>query len=252
MTLDVVVPLHAKDVALLPWCLRGIRRHIRHRNIYVVAAAPLAAAVRRDRRAIFVDEDAVVPGISAATFDEGVWPWYFQQILKLGMAARLDGDHYLTVDADTVFVRDVDMLDGSRALYDYRPDPVATYRSAFERLTGLKAETGYSFVTHHMVFARSIVLEMIGSFVGRGTWVDQIVEVARDGWPTFMLWTFSEFETYGNYLACRHPQRMRLRLLRSFEDPTMPRRRSLWRLAWRYHYVSFHHYLRTDAGRQAS
>ena len=106
MIVDAVVPYHAKDRDLLRWNIAGIRNCLDVSRILVVCNRKCKLDVERVG-ATFVDEESVVEGLDISSFSHWRWYWYFQQILKLGMADKVDTDYYLVVDSDTVFLREV-------------------------------------------------------------------------------------------------------------------------------------------------
>ena len=127
MKVDTVVPFHSKDRDLLPWCIRGIRDHLDVARILVVANQASRQDVERVG-AVFLDEDSVVEGLTASFLPSQRWGWYFQQILKLGMADKVNTDYYLVVDADTVFLREVTFFNSNgKPLYATSTEYYQTY-----------------------------------------------------------------------------------------------------------------------------
>jgi hypothetical protein len=240
MKVDAVVTFHSKDRELLPWCIRGIRNHLEVARILVVASRGSRQDVERTD-AIFVDEDSVVESLTASFHPSQRWGWYFQQILKLGMADRVDTDYYLVVDADTVFLRRVTFFnDDGKPLYATSTEYCQAYFDVFEHLLGFIANREYSFITNHMVFHRDIVKEMRSSFRGAVPWYMCIVKYVEPQAPWYSEAQFSEYETYGHYIKAFHPDELNVRPLRWRTVDCLPTEGLRKKFAKLYDFCTFH------------
>ena len=239
-----VVTYHPKDWDVLRWCIYGLTRKLKCSKIYVVGRSSERERVAKlDSAVSYIDEDEVVPGLTASSFSHGRWGWYFQQILKLSVSNILSEPYYLTVDADTVFLRSIKFFDGNRTLYATGSEYHAAYFQFFEKLLGFPAQREFSFITHHMLFCSAIVREMIGKFRCDAAWWVAVSEcMASNG-----AMSFSEFETYGHYVKAVHPESFRTRQLRWRNVPGNPTWIKLQALALRYHFCSFHSYTRNQS-----
>jgi Family of unknown function (DUF6492) len=249
MAFDIVIPFHPKDGDLLPWCVQGVRRHLDAARILGVTAAsarPLVEAAG----ATFVDEDSVVEGVTAASVKQKGWGWYFQQILKFGMAAKVQTDYFACVDADTVFLNDVELIDREgRPQYATGTEYHRPYFDTFQEMMGFPAQREYSFIVHHMIFNRRLIEELIGQMRPRSPWYENITALAGNPAPDGSTLRFSEYETYGHYLKAKHPEELNIRPLKWTNLAVAPSERLLGRLGKRYDYCSFHAYARpTGAG----
>lgn len=239
MKVDVVIPFHHKDIDTLPWCIEGIRSNLPASRILVIGSGASKPLVEK-HSIEFVDEDTVVPGLAFSSYSDKRWGWYFQQILKLGIADRIKTSHYLAVDADTVFLKKTALFSASgKPLYatsesieHHKP-----YFEGFERLLGFSARREYSFVVHHMLFNKQRVIEMRELFAGGPPWHDAIIRRMEQGLP------FSEYETYGHYLKRNYPDDFELRELRWSDIWVLPTPLLIRRLSTHYDFCSFHaHY----------
>ncbi|MBI4525300.1 MAG: hypothetical protein HY695_15975 [Deltaproteobacteria bacterium] len=248
MKIDVVITYHPKDRDLLLGCLQGIRRHVHFARVLVVCRRECKAEVE-SAGAYFVDEDSVVDGLSYGSFSGDRWGWYFQQILKLGIADRVDTDYYLVVDADTVFLRDVSFLNSrGKPLYVTGNEYHQPYFDVFEQLLGFSANREYSFIAHQMIYNRSIVREMRCRFRDCSPWYMNIVRYVEPQSPWFSISQFSEQETYGHYLKACHPDEVNIRPLKWGNIPFLPTKNLRFLLARYYDYCSFHLYNRRKPG----
>jgi hypothetical protein len=243
---NAYITLHQKDAAVLPYCVQGLRARPEISNITVIAGPGLAALCRR-LDVLFLDEDDVVPGVKHDTLGNPRWGWYFQQILKLGIAWLEQDEYYLVVDADTVFLHQVRFLSASGLpLYTPASEYHLPYFTSFERLLGFKPQREASFIAHHMVFQCDLVKEMCSAFGPNPLWWRNIVDCMEPKPPDFSDSRFSEYETYGHYVQKEHPGLLTLRSLRWRNVAEMPSKRRLRRLARDYDFVSFQEYLRTE------
>lgn len=248
MKVDTVVPFHSKDRDLLPWCIRGIRDHLDVARILVVANRESRQEIER-MGAVFVDEDSVVEGLTASFLPSRRWGWYFQQILKLGMADKVNTDYYLVVDADTLFTREVALFNNdSKPLYAIGSEFHKQYFDVIEQLLGFRANRECSFITNHMVFNQRIVKEMRSSFRGTGPWYMCIVKYVEPQAPLYSEAQFSEYETYGHYIKAVHPDELNVRPLRWRTADCLPTKGLLKKLASLYDFCTFHESRRKPDG----
>lgn len=243
-SIDAVIPYHAKDRAILPLCLQGLRANLPVARVLIVCAAAEQAFVEA-LGCEFVDQDTVIAGLTRAAHPGPRYGWYFQQLLKLGMADLVNTSHYLVVDSDTVFLHSLPLLDAAgRVLLTQASEYHRPYFDTFERLLGFPAPREYSFVAHHMIFDRELVRQLRGELLGKEPWYAKIMAaVGRDA-PDVIDSRFSEYETYGHYLKACHPDEFRIRTLKwsNVDFPPTPYR--LFRLGQVFDYCSFHRYLR--------
>jgi hypothetical protein len=189
-----------------------------------------------------MDEDSVVPGLTAGTVRRENWGWYFQQAIKLGYAAHARTNYYACVDADTIFLRRTDLLDASgRPQYATGTEFHKPYFDTFRELLEFSADRKFSYIAHHMIFNRAIVSEMLARFRPLPRWGENISNICARGGPPQ---AFSEYETYGHYAAAMHPGEITIRPLRWMNVGIAPTPRLLRRLARDYDFCSFHAYSR--------
>jgi hypothetical protein len=239
--IDAVVPFHPRDEGTLNWCVQGIRNHLDVARILVVCNREYRPQVE-GANAVFFDEDTVVEGLTARSFPHMRWGWYFQQILKLGMADRVETEYYLVIDADTVFLNPVSFFSAAgKPLYATASECHRPYFHTFEQLLGFKADREYSFVAHHMVFNRHIVREMRQRFRRCSPWFENIVQCMDS---SSNCGCFSEYETYGHYVKAVHLGEIQIRPLKWINVPLSPSHGLFQYLSRCYDYCSLHAYMR--------
>lgn len=241
MKVDVVIPFHSKDLGTLPWCIAGIQSHLPSSRILVIGRNTTRTDVER-LGVEFVDEDTVVPGLQLSSYSGNRWGWYFQQILKLGIADRIKSEYYLIVDADTVFLKKVPLFSPTgKPLYSTDRQIHAPYFETFEHLFGFPAEPKFSYIVHHMLFNKQRIIEMRMQIKSKNlAWHLAIVECMEQQRP------FSEYESYGQYMQKMHSDEYALRPLLCSDIWITPTRLLIRRLATYYDLCSFHsHYRET-------
>jgi hypothetical protein len=244
--MNAYITLHPKDASTLRYCVDGIMQCPGIARVYAISGRWARGLCHR-LAVSWVDEDSVVPGVAHASFREPRWGWYFQQILKLGVAWVEREDCYLVVDADTVFVRPVRFFsEDGRTCFATASEHHEPYFETFERMLRCKPCNTMSFIAHHMVFHCARVREMCSAFGPDPLWWRNIAACLEPRAPHFSRSQFSEYETYGNYVAARYPDRILIRPLRWRNLDVRPSRRQVRRFAGEYDFVSFQEYLRTE------
>ena len=199
-------------------------------------AGELLAGENRGDRVGFINEDDLVPfddvyGIiedimkdilAGRKLPRGVVGWYYQQFLKMEYSKKCGDEFYFIWDGDTVPCKSFSMFaeDGNTPYFDLKQEYHAEYFDTISALfSGVKKVIGPSFISEHMLMDTNIMREMIGeiekndSLQGK-TYYEKIMraipaEKIQDS-------SFSEFETFGTYVAVKHPDRYRLREWHSF------------------------------------
>lgn len=181
-------------------------------------------------RVDFIDENSIIPFdkvyevMSDALVEtypgkipRGVVGWYYQQFLKLQYAFSCPDEYYLVWDGDTVPCKNFSMFkEGTQTPYfDMKTEYNERY---FETISLIFPEMykclGKSFISEHMLFNKALVKQMLEEIEGKDNikgrqFYEKIVNVIE---PSKLLETsFSEFETYGTYVAFRNPSLYRLK-----------------------------------------
>lgn len=203
--IDVVIPVIAKDLEILPLCIEGVRRCVAHpiKGIYLVA--PDDERVKEfcaEHGLIFVDETSVL-GIRAKDLNIIVdgrdrSGWLFQQLIKLsGKVGTCD--RYLCIDSDHILVRRHVFVteEGKTVFYMSYEKHEPYYRNIHRLFPELKL-SHLSYVAHKMLFSKEILSRLhedLAKSTGK-TWVQAII----DNYDRSSFADFSEFELYGNYV----------------------------------------------------
>ncbi len=144
--------------------------------------------------------------------------WYYQQFLKLEFYKICPDEYYLCWDADTIPLKNIEMLNPSGTPYfDIRSEHVNSYFDTIKNLFGFDKAIKQSFVSEHMLFSKYLVEEMLedilSSSLKGNTFYEKIFSAIRQPFQGF-----SEFETYGSWVAQKHPLAYRLRDWKSIRN----------------------------------
>jgi hypothetical protein len=193
--LDIVIPIVEKDIESAEHVVNSVRAFVMHPLGKIYFVAPESQRIRdlaHRMGVIFVHEDTAIPSFKNGFHKRG---WIKQQYIKLNADSFVENDHYLVVDADTVFVRPhVFVLKGKtyfNVLRGYTQD-----RKYFtQEAVGTKKFYNLDFTAHHMVFEKE-KLKIMKKHIEekhKKSWADALNEISTpDAW-------FSEYELYANF-----------------------------------------------------
>lgn len=223
---DVLIPCHGRDLALLPLVLAGARLGVGPalgRITVVVPDADVdAATVAVDDPASDVEvrgESAVLPAGLIAAVRSAVparrHGWVLQQLVKLHGAAGPDRDATLLLDADTVLLTRRTWVDAQgrqllTPVHEWHP-PYARHHARF--WSDRTPRLGLSFVAHHQLVRRDVLAAMFGTptAAGLAAWLH-----AAD-WAVDC--PVSEYHDYGTWLSTRDPDRAVMAAFRNVRSP---------------------------------
>ncbi|WP_051538016.1 DUF6492 family protein [Butyrivibrio proteoclasticus] len=184
----------------------------------------------------FIDENDVIPFgevhalvaermkdiLAGRELPRGITGWYYQQFLKMQYAFRCEDEYYLVWDGDTIPCKELVMFqeESGKPYLDLKHENHPEY---FETmgviLPGLHKVIGRSFISEHMLMKTELMKKLVRDIE------------ANDALPGTKFWekimnaippekiqssAFSEFETYGTYVALREPDVYKLRDWHSF------------------------------------
>lgn len=208
-------------------------------NLCFIGAPKVGEIARNSairEHAKWVDENDIIPfddvhkcmasRLSCILGDEplprGVTGWYYQQFLKMQYSYICEDEYYMVWDGDTVPCRKINMFSpetGQPYLdlkHEYHPE---YFETMGKLLPGFGKVIERSFISEHMLFRCDIMrgliadIEKNNSIPGEKFWekIINAIEPEKMGDSSF-----SEFETYGTYVALRHPSVYKLREWHSF------------------------------------
>ncbi len=209
--IDVVIPIIAKDLHILPLCLEGVRRQVNHpiQQIYIVAPASdeiIQFCVAHHLQ--FVNETSVL-GCEPKDLGLQIWDaqgrlrdrsgWLFQQFIKLSGKVGTCR-YYLCIDADHVLIRPHTFLtaEGKTVFYMSYEEHQPYYENIQRLLPDLSLDK-LSYVDHKMLFDKEQIkaLHQALSIRSGKSWMQTIL----DSYDRHCHAGFSEFELYGNFIT---------------------------------------------------
>ena len=227
---DVVIAIKAADWDVLKVNLTFIKRNLKPKRIIVVSQKGLKEKVHHFQDISFIDEDSLFPELNFAHIkellfkngvDEKLAGWYLQQFLKLSYSFVCKDEYYLTWDADSIPLNEINMVDEKTGnpFFDMKPEFVEPYFSTIRNLFSLEKKEPESFIAEHMLFKTSIVQEMLNSIkTNEKSFFEVIIEKTDF---SKIDHSFSEFETYGTYCDYNYPKLYTKRHLRTFRAGKM-------------------------------
>jgi hypothetical protein len=216
--IDAFVPLHPKDLDMLPYCVIGLRKNVKElRNIYVVSEENPEDIddiiwVPESRFPFSIKDVAVY--IKSTNKREG---WYFQQLLKMYAFRVIEGcaNNLLLFDADCVICRPISFFDENRALLDWTDEqihlPYFEHASKVLKDVFVRVDSSKSGITDHMLVHRDIMEEILQQIEeGGNAWQILLEAVDPAQWDKSGM---SEYEIYYNYVLKWYPDQYSLRKL---------------------------------------
>lgn len=169
-----------------------------------------------------VMKDALKDKLQGNELPRGVTGWYYQQFLKMGYSKICKDEYYMTWDGDTIPCKMFSMFkEGTYTPYfDLKTEFYGDYFETLGRLfPGMGKVIGKSFISEHMLFKTEYMRELIDGIEAndniRGRKFYEKIIYAID--PDKLIGNgFSEFETYGTFVALKHMTSYMLREWHSF------------------------------------
>ena len=206
---DVVIPIIAKDLHILPLCLEGIRRCVAHpiQQIYIVAPAQQEIIQFCEEHQLqFVDEVSVfgfgpkdlhlqIHTSDGHTMDRS--GWLFQQFIKLSGKVGTCR-YYLCIDADHVLIRPhVFLTEEQQTVFYMSYEEHQPYYDNIRQLMPDMSLAPLSYVDHKMLFDKEQLEVLHQELTREGqSWMNTILKSYDRLQPS----GFSEFELYGNFV----------------------------------------------------
>lgn len=246
--IDVLIPAIEKDLGTLPYVIDSIRKHVMHPIGSIMVVSPDSSKIKalcKRKGCKFVDETRVLPftkkhiHYSSKSWDRS--GWLYQQLLKFNGDTLVSERHFLVIDADTVLIRPHVFRTGDKTVVYYRKWSQSEYFNTYKKLMGKKRSSSNSFVAHYMLFDKTKLtrLKRVIEAKHKTKWYKAIIRSINKT----KQFGFSEFETYGNYLHSREPDKIVFRrcLNRSFAmNASQMSREKKQKLAQTYRSLSFH------------
>lgn len=164
----------------------------------------------------------LAPLLNGQTLPRGITGWYYQQFLKMQYSALCKDTYYMVWDGDTIPCREIEMFsqETGQPYLDLKHEFHPEYFDTLSKiLPGFKKVIERSFISEHMLIRKDIMESLIAdiekneSYEGEKFW-EKIINCIEP--EKIYDSSFSEFETYGTYVALRYPSVYKLRDWHSF------------------------------------
>jgi hypothetical protein len=248
--IDFVIPCHPKDFPSLKMSVNGIKENITCCNdIFVISSdnpnIDGVIHIPESRYFPYVDKEKISkkfelnnPSLLYRT------KWIYQQFLKLYSSRVIPEltNSYVIVDSDTIFLRDVP-FDPEKFYYCKAEEYHKPYIQPIKKLFGIEETIGFSAISHHMIFNKEKLNEMISTVEKRfdsESFFDCVLRVLDYNEASCM----SEWDLYANYMLLNYPEMCEQRQLVWEDISFIPVKSHLDEFKENFDFVSCHAYRR--------
>lgn len=232
---DVLILTTPRDFLRVKKNYPRLMKYIPNNKLIFVGNTEVGKLVREQEwgtKVAFLNEDEIIPFQDVHTIvkdilgqedvSRGITGWYYQQFLKMQYSFMCEDRYYLTWDGDTIPCRTLNMfqLDTNTPYLDLKHEYHEEYFITMHTLMPeLYKCIGRSFISEHMLFRCDIMQGMIKDImknetVPGSTFYEKILRAIPSS--NLIANSFSEFETYGTYVAIHYTNEYRLRSWNSF------------------------------------
>jgi len=226
---DVIIPVGVKDVMLVTTNVVHINKNIKPQKIYLITSLDNINKLKTKKlpdNVVLLNEDEICKDITYEKVDKLVknkygksysGGWFFQQFLKISFAqTKYAKTYYLAWDADTIPINKITFFAEDKILINPKKEYNKSYFIMIKKLLNIDRQVDYSFISEHLMINTSIMNEMIQKISSRLDGEPSIYDRILSFLQKDNFNCFSEYETYGNYMALYHPNKFKLRELRTF------------------------------------
>ena len=209
--IDVVIPIDPKDFRVLLLTIESVRSNLSHTidNIFVISLDnDLIKIFCAQHGCIHINEDTILPiklnDIDYKVKGKNRAGWIFQQLIKLSTDCISDKKYIFVIDADTILVRPQSFISENKMVLLTADEFHKPYFRTFKRIFGYHTVSPVSFIAHQMFFSAKHLskLKMEIEKTNNKPWYQAII----DNLDTNENSSFSEYETYGNWMMKKYPK----------------------------------------------
>jgi hypothetical protein len=214
--IDIFMPTLEKDAEILSLAIDYARRNIRHpiKNIYIVAS-PKSQILRelvKQKKCIFVDETSIIDlkKDEINYFHNGFNKngWIYKMLLNLSADKICTQEHILILDSDTLFVAPVIFTYKGKVLFNLSDEYHQPYYDANRKILGLKHKPCRSFISHYMLFEKSVLAAMHKRVENK--WNKPWYRAIVDNLDRSTAMAFADYESYGDFYLKFRPRKYQL------------------------------------------
>lgn len=235
---DVLIVITDKDFMRVESQYPRLLNNLPGRRVIFVGPAVLEERVLalNNERASFLNENDILPFdevyalmaehmkdiLKGQVMPRGVVGWYYQQFLKMSYSSICQDEYYMTWDGDTIPCAPFEMFspETNQPYFDLKHECHEEYFVTLPiLLPGMNKVISKSFISEHLLFKADYMKELIGAIEANSSidgdvyWQKIIKAITPE---RITKSAFSEFETYGTFVALKHMDAYRLRSWHSF------------------------------------
>lgn len=236
---DALVVVTAKDYQRVQSQYHRLASNLPARRIFFVGNEEVGSLVKASdlgEKVGFLDENTILPFdavhkvmtqameslLQGQELPRGITGWYYQQFLKMQYVCMCEDSYYLMWDGDTIPCGPFSMFHENTGtpFLDVKGEYHKEYFDTMSKLLpGMRKCIEKSFISEHMLINCDIMRRLIQDIEanedirGGAFWEKIIYSIDVNELQSN---SFSEFETYGTYVALKCPGAYRLRNWHSF------------------------------------
>lgn len=217
---EIVIPIFWDATDIVGWSLPYIIKNLKCSQIVFIGPNGIEKKLPKREGIKFIDEDKLIKGMTKANIEKILCTvtgnqdaakrggWYLQQFIKMGYASIAESDNYLIWDADRVPLKEIYFWDetGKKIFMGGGNHHHLIYYKSISRLLGkeILPTKKMTYVADFMLMNVEIMSSLLSHIehnekLNGGTWWEKILysidasDISESG--------FSEYETYGEYVA---------------------------------------------------
>lgn len=236
---DALIIVTPKDYERVQSQYHRLVANLPARRIFFVGSEEVGELVKTSdlgEKVGFMDENTILPFdavhkvmtqalesyLQGRELPRGITGWYYQQFLKMQYARMCEDVYYLIWDGDTIPCGPFSMFHETSGIpfLDVKGEYHKEYFDTLSKLIpGMHKCIEKSFISEHMLMNCDIMKKILQEIEenrdipGTVFWEKVIYSIETDDLQSN---SFSEFETYGTYVAMKYPKAYRLRNWHSF------------------------------------
>ena len=208
---DILITAAEKDYNKLIFVIRSIRKNIDgFDDIHVISPTNIINKIdgvkySLDKDVVNFDFSQFKGNIAART------GWYKQQFIKLFQ--NVTKDNYLVIDSDVYINRKIDLfVDGHPCFLLGEDQDHFPYFEFTKKVLGFGRIYPHSFINEIMYFQRGLIQSMIEPWTEEGFFITSVDVLNKINHKTS---SFSEYETYGNFVSKYYPGLYRFQFIKT-------------------------------------
>lgn len=204
--IDVVIPVIERDLEILWYTIKSIKKHIMHNINKIYIIAPKSDKIInfcKENWCQFIDEDSILPIKKKDIWYFIDWIdrswWIYQQLLKYWMKDFVEKEYFLVTESEAVFLQNRRFeYNGKFIMPVSSAIPHIPYFKMLEKLTWNKYNTFYSFTSHHSLISKKILGDLLIDIEKKSNtkWFESIIANLSTNDVSCVP---SDYETYWQY-----------------------------------------------------